>query len=263
MPSPFPGMNPYMESPGLWPGVHARLIDAIGDFINANAPGRYFADVEERVFLCEPDDPGHRLIVPDVAVAEFPQQTANPQGSLATAEVLSPSVQLALTDDEMTERYLTIREDPFDSGSTVVTIIEVLSPANKLRGSGARRSYLEKRRQVLNSTTHFIEIDLLRSGDRTPMSGLIPDADYLVTVSRSEERPKIRVFPATLTDALPCFPIPLLPGDEDLKLNLQAILHSVHDRSGYARRLDYSKPVPDPEISEDRREWLHQFTRTV
>jgi hypothetical protein len=26
MPSPFPGMDPYLEAPELWPDVHHRLI---------------------------------------------------------------------------------------------------------------------------------------------------------------------------------------------------------------------------------------------
>ncbi|MEQ8961940.1 MAG: DUF4058 family protein, partial [Coleofasciculus sp. C2-GNP5-27] len=34
MPSPFPGMNPYLENPELWPEVHHWLITAIAESLN-------------------------------------------------------------------------------------------------------------------------------------------------------------------------------------------------------------------------------------
>ncbi len=71
MPSPFPGMNPYMESPSIWPGVHNRLITALGNEINRAAPPNYFADIEERVFLLRPSDPYFSLMIPDVTIKEM------------------------------------------------------------------------------------------------------------------------------------------------------------------------------------------------
>lgn len=70
MPSPFPGMNPFLEAPALWPGVHSALSGEIRNTLNRQLPGRYFADVEERVYLCEADDPAWSLIIPDVSIDE-------------------------------------------------------------------------------------------------------------------------------------------------------------------------------------------------
>ena len=65
----------------------------------------------------------------------------------------------------------------------VVTIVEVLSPANKRAGRG-RDAYLQKRERVLGSSTHLVEIDLLRTGEPMPMAGALRDLDYRIVVSR-------------------------------------------------------------------------------
>src|SRR5439155_1206333 len=59
----FPGMDPYLENPHLWTGVHSRLIVYIADQLQAQLRHRYVAGVEERVFI---EGPRERGIVPDV-----------------------------------------------------------------------------------------------------------------------------------------------------------------------------------------------------
>lgn len=255
MPSPFPGMNPWMEAPELWPGVHAALISEIRSRLNATMPPRYFADVEERVFLCDPDDPMIRLIVPDVTVRELTPPDFQENKSSATATI-TPALQARVADFEVTERRIVIRSSDHHA---IVTVIEILSPANKLQGSAGRTSYLSKRRELIQSQTHFIEIDLLRAGSRAePVPGM-GRGDYLIWLSRSEDRMHVDYWPTPLESPLPTIPVPLLPRDQDVTLELQAVLHDVYDRSGYVRRLDYSKPVPAPPLADTQIDWLKGF----
>lgn len=246
MPSPFPGMNPYLEAPNLWPGFHNSYIAAIRNAINRTAPGKYFADIEERVFLVTPDDPAARLIVPDVSIRDSSiTEFSNESTGTLTA---TPSITVAMLEESMSESYITVRADNFDE---VVSIIEVLSPANKTNQSASQRSYLAKRKQVLLSRTHFIEIDLLRAGMRSPMAQAEISREYLISLSRRERRPLVDCWVVGLLEPLPTIPVPLLPGDDDVLLDLQQLLHTVHDESGYVRRLNYNDKIPQPELAAE------------
>ena len=231
MPSPFPGMNPWMEAPELWPGVHAALISEIRSRLNSVMPARYFADVEERIILCDVDDPMIRLIVPDVTVRESSAPVTTDSGSSATATI-TPALQAHIAEPQFKERRIVIQTS--DSKS-IVTAIEILSPANKLKGSASRTSYLSKRRDLLQSEVHFIEIDMFRAGNHTEPAAGKGRADYLIWLSRSQDRTNVDYWPTTLESLLPTIPIPLLPGDADVPLNLQAVLHDVFDRSDKLR----------------------------
>lgn len=256
MPSPFPGMNPWMEAPELWPGVHAALISEIRSRLNASMPPEYFADVEERVFLCDTDDPMIRLNVPDITVREsmIPDFQENKSTAIAT---ITPALQARVADLQVTERRIVIRSSDHQQ---IVTVIELLPPANKLQSSAGRASYLSKRRELLQSEAHFIEIDLLRAGSRAePVPGM-GRRDYLIWLSRSQDRMHVGDWPTPLESPLPTIPVPLLPRDRDVTLDMQAVLHDVYDRSGYVRRLDYTQPAPPPPLTYTQTAWLKSFT---
>ncbi|MCA9010125.1 MAG: DUF4058 family protein [Planctomycetaceae bacterium] len=255
MPSPFPGMNPWMEAPELWPGVHAAFISEIRSHLNTVMPPRYFADVDERVILCDVDDPMIRLIVPDVTVREAHVPGTSDSGSAAVATI-TPALRAHVADTQLKERRIVIR---LTEGQSVVTAIEILSPANKLKGSASRTSYLSKRRDLLQSEAHFIEVDLLRAGNRTEPTTGMDQADYLIWLSRSQNRTTVDYWPTALESPLPTIPVPLLPDDSDVVLNLQTVLHDVHDRNGYVRRLDYSQPVPSPPLTDKQVAWLKEL----
>ena len=55
MPSPFPGMDPYLERPSLWSDFHSTIIVAFRAALNAVLPERYVANVDQYVWLHEPD----------------------------------------------------------------------------------------------------------------------------------------------------------------------------------------------------------------
>lgn len=148
-------------------------------------------------------------------------------------------------------KFLTIRDR---NGNDVVTVVELLSPTNKYAGPD-RAQYLVKRREILRSNAHLVEVDLLRGGPRMPPDEL-PTCDYCVLVSRVEERPEAGVWPWRLRDPLPLIPVPLRPGDADVRLDLKAGIDSVYD-TGYARDI-YLGP-PEPRLAPDDAAWAAQF----
>lgn len=147
--TPFPGMDPYLEHPALWPDVHNSLVAALRDELTPLLAPRYYIGLERRTYLLKSDD-----IVfigrPDLAVA--------PHGS---PEKLS-SLPLA------------------EAG-----VIQVDVP--------------------------------------------IPD-----------------------------FPLPLLPGDDEPIVKLNAILHNLYDRARYDLRLDYNRP-PVPPLGDEDADWANQL----
>jgi hypothetical protein len=142
----------------------------------------------------------------------------------------------------------------------LVTAIEVLSLTNK-RGEG-REEYLFKRRRILLSTAHLIEIDLLRQGQRVPMREPLPAAPYFVYLSRAEHRPMTDVFPIASSDPLPVVPVPLLGDDPDVPLDLQAALGNIYDLLGYDLAIDYSRP-PETPVPQEQEAWLESVLRTA
>jgi hypothetical protein len=164
MPSPFPGMDPYLEHPALWPGVHQRLITYLGDALNALLPPHYVADIGERLYVVQSE----RSIYPDVVVVEPPAAVFLPErGASGTAAVLNSDPSWVLTVDPIERREVFIEILSVGDTSRVVTVIEVLSPSNKTPGSEGRQLYVTKQQEILQSPTHMLEIDLLHYGEHT------------------------------------------------------------------------------------------------
>jgi hypothetical protein len=207
--------------------------------------------------MAEPED-SVLVGIPDVSV--FTKLAQNQHGEISKATAVLPSsepltVAVPLME-EVQERYLEIRE--VKSG-TVVTTVEVLSPKNKRSGEG-RAAYLRKRQQVLASLTHLVEIDLLRAGKPMPIQGDVPDAAYRISVSRGDRRPTAHLYAFTLRDAIPVFPLPLKPGDEEPVVNLNEILNGVYERAGFDLRIEYGQPV-QPALSQEDMAWVNEQLR--
>lgn len=218
MPSPFPGMNPYLQQSSVWTDFHNRFIATLSEFIAARVAPAYYVRIEEQLYVHEWPSPFARA---DVSVSE--RSKSEPRGGGGATTLSAP---LELTDPVPTvdhERipYLEVvsRDD-----RRVVTVIELLSPTNKY--AGADRSAL------LNRAIHYLEVDLLRGGPRMPIREL-PDCDYYVYLSRFHRRPQVEFWPLRLRDQLPLVPVPLLPDDEDARVDLQDLLNTVYDRARY------------------------------
>ncbi len=260
----FPGMDPYLENPRLWPGVHHALVVYIRDYLRPLLTPRYIAAIEERVYVEGPD----REIIPDVWVRRgLAESAARPQSAsqpaAAVLEELTPLL-VRVPALEIHEPYITILDRM--SGQKIVTVIEVVSPTNKYAGPG-HRSYLMKQEEVLASDAHLVEIDLLRAGPHV-LAIPLPIArrrageyDYLSCVNRAkEDREEYELYPARLRTKLPRVLIPLTGGDLDVRLEIQAMLNQTYDAGDYRDRIDYRNPCTPPLSPEDQT-WAVELIR--
>jgi len=247
-------MDPYLEDPARWPDVHLSLIAELRAELNARLRPRFVVRAEERVYVAAAGEETEPPVRPDLTVLARPGADGPVEGPTGSGRAASPVVIPTVVDEERRERYLVVRAA--DSG-TVVTVIEVLSPTNKRGpGSAGRRAYVAKRREVLASEAHLVEVDLLREGARVPMAAPLPGADYFVIVSRAERRPACEVYPVALRDPLPVVAVPLTP-DEDVEVDLQAMLARAYERGGYDLDVDYRRD-PVPPLGGDDAAWARE-----
>ena len=252
MPSPFPGMDPYLEDADLWSGFHHAFLSALQDRIAPVVRPKYFVRVEERVYVTQEDDPGYRYIVPDLrVVAPDRRRTAGAGLAVADRPIAEPIPVTEPLDREVHEHRLEIL-DRVDR--TVVTVIELLSPTNKVPGSFGRQSFLQKRREVYGTTAHWMEIDLLRGGTRTANVAETRDAEYQVFVSRAGNPRMAHVWPIHLRGPLPVVGVPLRGGDGDVPVDLQDAFNHVYEVSGYDVDIDYAAET-DPPLAAPSLEW--------
>jgi hypothetical protein len=255
MPTPFPGMDPYLERRGIWEQVHTDLIVSIRRFLTPLLRPRYHVGIEERTYLTvlPPDEQGAGI--PDVLItsARSGVDDAPPATTLPAPLAAQPLVAELPMPEEVTERYLEIRMVPEQQ---VITVIKIVSPSNKLSREG-REQYENKRLKVLGSRTHLVEIDLLRAGQPLPMKVPAQSA-YRILVSRSQHRPRADVYLFGVRDVIPAFPIPLRPGDAEPTLPLHDILHDLYDPGGYDLIIDYQQ-LPQPPLSDADAVWLRQL----
>jgi hypothetical protein len=246
MHSPFPGMNPYLEHPDVWHDFHERFIPRLADLLNAQVGANYLVKIDEHVYVHEVDEEARRFIGrADVAIAQH-SPASRTGASAALLEAPAQVVPLLLVD-EVRESFVEIRDR---HNRALVTVVELLSPANKT-GSD-RQQYLSKRHQILKSSAHLVEIDLLRGGTRMPFEKL-PECDYCVMVSREENRPPAGFWPLRLREPLPSIPVPLKPGDDDASVDLQQLVHQIHDAAGYAKYI-YENEITPP-LSQADAQW--------
>ena len=249
MPSPFPGMDPYLEGEE-WSDFHLRFNIQMSDQLNERVSEDYFVRAERRVYI---DEEGDETLasVPDNVVfsvrtdraAGYASGNAGGGGlaALAVTEPIAASIPRPSPAVKRRETYLVVRRHP---GREVVTVIETLSPSNKRRGTG-RRQFLAKREETLDGPAHWVEIDLLRGGEPMPLSGTIPPHTYKAVVSRAYDRPRCEVFPWTLADPLPVLPIPLKREDGQVPLDLQSVFKTIYARTRYDAGFDYQDQPHD------------------
>jgi hypothetical protein len=255
MPSPFPGMNPYLENPEFWTEVHHLLISILAETLNPQLLPKYRASVEKRVYQAAED--GSLLVgIPDVTVGKF-KQVAKGNTAVVPAPTTTPLTVTIPMPIDVKEGYLEIKEI---ATKEVITVIEVLSPANKRPGKGLD-AYISKREDILASLTHLVEIDLLRFGAAMPYHGNVPIYDYRILTSRSHLRPKADLYGFNLRDLIPSFSLPLRNQELEPTINLHSLLNIVYDRAGYEFAIDYTKD-PMPPLSEEDRSWSDLLLKT-
>jgi len=253
MPSPFPGMDPYLEAPEHWRSFHHLLADEIMAQLNRTLSARYYADVEVRTMLEEVSISSVHAIFPDTGVVEVEPYAAS--ATAMTALPAAPIQRLAMPLEQSRLRSVRVYTT---EARTLVASIEILSPANK-RGEGLE-AYRLKRDRMLRSPVHLIEIDLLRGLQRPGWEVREPpiDTDYILLVNRAHmDRDRLSdIWPVALNQSLPRLPVPLLDVDPEVALDLGSAVAVIYERAAYARRIDYAQPVPPPKLRPAMAAWL-------
>ncbi len=259
MPGPFPGMDPYLESPFLWHGFHGLLIDEITRDLNAGLPPGLAANPEERVYIA----PFERSIIPDIHVATVDRDALQTQQRTAVMERSADHGIIAAYPEVEQERFIAIRS--VEDWQEIVTIIEIVSPSNKHERSVGRSAYLAKQRDTLCSATNLMEIDLLRGGVHTVAApkGLLERYgvwDGLAVVHRPIAAWHFEYWFCRLQNPLPTVDVPLTEGLDDFELDLQAAFDRAYDTGPYKRRIDYRQNPPG-EFDEATLHWIDQWLK--
>jgi hypothetical protein len=254
MPSPFPGMNPYLEQEDVWHDFHERFIPLVATLLGGQLRPRYIVKIDEHVFVHELLAESRRLVGrADVSVvhasSEVPHELV---AATATGLLEAPArVRLPAIDRERLS-FVEIRDR---RDRELIAVLELLSPSNKYLGPD-REQYLAKRLEILNGSAHLVEIDLLRGGPPLPAGGR-PECSYSVLVSRFERRPDAAFWPIALRERLPVIPVPVRAPDSDARLDLQAVIDRVYDDAGYG---DYIyEGTPRPRLEGDDADWARQL----
>jgi hypothetical protein len=248
MPSPFPGMNPYLEQASVWHSFHEQFPAYCQEVLTPQVRPKYFIKLDVNIYIHElPENQRYLAGRPDLTIGHG--KTAAPVAGVKNAALTAPVIgRLGPAVDIVNEAFIEIYER---ESRRVVTVIELLSPTNKSPGVD-RDTYLAKRHRYAHSKINLIEIDLLRGGPRMPVEGL-PPCDYCIMVSPAEERPQVGLWPIMIRQPLPTIPVPLLESDPPASLNLQELLHRLYDAGGYEDYI-YSG-APEPPLSEIDSEW--------
>jgi len=256
MATPFPGMDPYLERHSLWKEIHTSLIVGIQRFLNPLLRPHYRVAIEQRNYLALLPPNDELVGIPDVLI--IPQQQEPYTASwplVADAITVEPLVGELPVPEEVRERFLEIRDAKTQE---IVTVIEILSPTNKITADG-RRQYEQKRADVLSSSTNLIEIDLLREGKpfaiRLPANRSLRQSDYRMIISRAHYRPKADVYLFGIRNPIPNLPVPLRFGETEPILLLNQILHTIYEEGSYDLAIDYTQP-PSPPLSPENQTWV-------
>lgn len=263
MASPFPAVDPYLEGE-MWQEFHETLASEIRAQLLPQLRPKYVALLAKRYVIDRPSvsildlPPEQRIIYPDIHVVEKPPRIKE-SATLYGATPTPPAARrLSLIEEEVPLLSIEIRDI---AERRLVTVLEILSPVNK-QGEGGR-DYLNRRIELLKTDTHLLEIDLIRRGFRIPFDHNLPPASYYVYLSRVQDRPYTDIWPIQLDERLPTVPVPLLPADEDVLLNLQAAVDACFALVGYEHLLDYTAAPPPPPLSETEASWLEQLLLTT
>jgi len=257
MPSPFPGIDPFLEDQHYWEEFHSKFMNWAQDTLAERVPDGYEVRIEERVSLTYEEDPDFkRTLQPDVAVLRQTEVRSAGVSAANTLTLMPVSLSLPMYQlEEVIEHRIEIRRRP---DRVPVAVIELLSPSNK--EPPGDRLYSRRRLELIHQAVHLVELDFLIGGKRLAMEDDLPTGNFYALVSRAELRPRSDVYACSIRDRLPTIPIPLLAPDPDIPLDLAAIFATVFQRGRYDRSIDYRAPLDLPLGAADRG-WAEELVR--
>jgi hypothetical protein len=248
-------MDPYLESPLLWPDVHDSLANIFREQLAPHLAPKYVAELDTQIII---EQIGHddynslvkkRYVIPDTTITR-----PKPVRSTVAATAIAPAPLRLRIPMAVPTRVVSVHIRHRET-ERLVAVIELLLSVNKKAGK-KREAYLEKRAAYLDSNTHLIEIDLLRRFPRMPLQGTLPESEYLVVISNAYERPECDVWPIGLREPLPVLPIPLIRPDEPVSLDIGKALRTAYQRARYDLRINYHSP-PTPRLDKKDVAWAH------
>lgn len=265
--SPFPGMDPFVEHGELFHELHTQMLAEAQGLLQPQLRPKYIAKLERRLSEGSVWDSYSSMVSleskqPDLTITAA---SGSPEEASSTRVLATPSRQRA---EDLDEEELQLRKQRriviylLAKQRLAVTTIELLSPSNKEHGSTGQARYLEKRASALHGGLHWVEIDLLRGGERPPIPLEVPtSADYLAYVAQATPTGwNHLVYTWKLRDSLPILPIPLL-GNDQAMLDLGACFRSAYDRVGADEEADYAGEPPDPPLRKRDRKWVDELLR--
>lgn len=264
MKSPFPGMDPFIESSRLWEDFHFHLIGAIAGVLADTVPQHYLVRTGERAYIVvlnEEEENGKKehLIKGDTGISAPGSRPA--QGTALLEKDTQPATDAevvslrSFVSESFRERFIEIYLE--DEGRELVTCLELLSPSNKRPGSEGWAQYARKRQALLLGQANLVEIDLLRGGRKMPMHDPWPACPYTILVSQGLQAPYCRVWKAWMQKPLPAVKVPLASDEVGVDLVLQPLVDEVYRRYRYEQQIDYTKPCKPP-LSEEETNWLRE-----
>lgn len=264
MPSPFPGMDPYLEHPQVFPDLHGGMVFCLKEALQPMLPGLYFATAGDRVWVEVTD----LYIEPDVKVSRRSDDHDSGETGGGVALAAPPRthpVLVSVPHDERREAFLEIYTRR-DGDEQLVTVIEVLSLSNKTRGERGRELYVRKQAELLEAKVNLVEIDLLRAGEHTTAAlkrRIVRETgpfDYHVCLRRFFDMfGDFYVYPIGLEHPLPQIDIPLLPDDEPVTVDLQAVFTRTYDAGAYQKRIRYQEETPAPPLTDEQQAWARRL----
>ena len=243
-------MDPFIEAQRLWGDFHDDFIIELKRTIQQQLPPKYVARVSDRTFM-DTMDPEVDVVIqthfgPDVEVQRLAKTSGvTPQRAAAVAVADPPTVRMQ-GQVEFEEREIFLDIYKFDPDQQLVTSVELLSPANKRRGSIGWDQYERKRNIFINGYANLVEIDLLRGGRRHAMTAPWPASPYTIAVFRKQTAPGCDVWAAYSTRPLPKIAVPLDSPDPDVVVALQPLVDTVYELSRYAVQIRYDRPTDLP-----------------
>lgn len=265
MPSPFPGMDPWLEAPGVFPDLHSSFATYLRASLTKVLPRPYFAAISTRVYMEESE----RRTEPDVDVFKPTNGSQTVLGNGGTATVTRNRANvfdipaLPWPDEQLTESFIEIRTS--DGGDQLITSVEILSPTNKRRGANGRGLYLAKQQEMRQLGINLVEIDLLRGGAHATMATLaemrrqLGHYDYHICVTKAASD-KCQVVRIPMAEPLPVIDIPLMPEASSVAIDLQSVLDRCYDEADYSRRIRYTQPC-DPPLTPEQQTWAESILR--
>jgi Protein of unknown function (DUF4058) len=253
MPSPFPGVDPFLEASGHWEGFHERIIIYLSDMLSERLPRPYWVNIQERVTSIALPDEYREQFVADVGVSSLGETGAVGELAAEAVATMEPVPMQMLYQEPTRESYLEILRLP---DRELVTVIEILSPSNK--EMPGRELYTRKREAIQNQYVNLVEIDFLKRGSRLPTKEPLPVGDYFAFVARAQRRPITDTYAWSVRREIPPIRIPLKEPDPDIAIALGQVWKQAFDRGRYEEVLNYSADPPSFLRPADR-DWAREI----